>query len=169
MVRDALLTYGAPFLGAILLSVGLAGGVLGGYSSIQREAGLCSDPILTVSTAAQTQERLASHQGNSLTFSTIEFANLSDAEQEAFEEALQSFRREGEINGTLQHRRAFRRGVVVNYEGAGYYTALASRNSCLTVSPLLLPMGLVSILLGVAGVLTPPVYRRYAAFERRQQ
>ncbi|WP_281275379.1 hypothetical protein [Halorussus ruber] len=33
------------------------------------------------------------------------------------------------------------------------------------MDPLLLPLGLVAILLGVAGILTPPAYRRLLASE----
>lgn len=168
-MRDVLLTYGAPLIGAVLLSVGIAGGVMGGYSTIQERAGLCDEPIILVSTVDDTERQLQAAEGGGPDIGRIAFANLSTGEQRAFEEAIAAQSREAEIGEKLSHRGAFERGVVVSYEGSEYYTTLASENECLDANPLLLPLGVVSILLGIAGVLTPPLYRRYVAFEQRTQ
>jgi len=169
MNTDALLTYGAPFVGAILLSLGIAGGVLGGYSAIQSDLGLCGDPIIGVDTAEDTERLQQGYgEGGGPTLPHIAYENLSEAEQAAFEEALAASNREGTVAGEFTHRDLIEGGVLVTYEGEEYYTTLASENRCLSADPLLLPLGIVGILLGIGGVLTPPLYRWYLAFERRQ-
>jgi hypothetical protein len=169
MNTDALLTYGAPFLGAVLLSLGIAGGVIGGYSVIQQDLGLCGDPLIHVDTPEDT-EALLQGSGDSPgpALERLAVSDLSDAEQAAFEEALESPRREGAVDGAFTHREAVVAGVVVTYEGEEYYATLASDNECLSADPLLFPLGIVGILLGIGGVLTPPLYRWYLRFERRQ-
>lgn len=170
MNTDALLTYGAPFLGAVLLSLGIAGGVIGGYSVIQQDLGLCGDPLIHVDTAADTDALLqGSGDSPGPALDRIPFSDLSDAEQAAFEEALDSPRREGEVDGEFPNREAVVAGVLVTDEGEEYYTTLASDNECLSADPLLFPLGIVGILLGIGGVLTPPLYRWYVRFERRQR
>lgn len=169
MDTDALLTYGAPFLGAILLSLGIAGGVIGGYSAVQSQLGLCGDPIVSVETAEDTARLQQGYgEGTGPTLDRIDYADLSESEQAAFEEALDSTRREGTVTGAFPHRDAIQGGVLVTYEGETYYTTLSSANECLAADPLLFPLGIVGILLGIGGVLTPPLYRWYLAFERRQ-
>ena len=169
MNTDAVLTYGAPFLGAILLSLGIAGGVVGGYSVVQTELGLCGNPIVTVESAADTERLVEGYgEGQGPTLDRIPLANLSAAEREAFEAALDSPRREGEVEGAFPNREAIERGVLVTADGETYYTTLASDNECLSADPLLLPLGILGILLGIGGVLTPPLYRWYVRFERRQ-
>jgi hypothetical protein len=44
---------------------------------------------------------------------------------------------------------------------------ISSANPCLSVDPLLFPLGVVSILLGVLGILTPPLYRKLLEREER--
>lgn len=168
MNTDALLTYGAPFLGAILLSVGIAGGIVGGYSIVQSDLGLCGNPIIGVESAEDTARLQQGYGEGAPALDHISFAELSDAEQAAFEEALAAGNGEGEVDGEFPHRDRITDGVVVDYEGEEYYTTLASANECLAADPVLLPLGIVGILLGIGGVLTPPLYRWYVRFERRQ-
>jgi hypothetical protein len=165
---DALLTYGAPFLGAVLLSLGIAGGVVGGYSVVQTELGLCGNPIIGVETTDETERLLEGYGEGGPTLDRIPFAALSEAEQAAFEDALDGARREGEVDGAFPNRGRLTDGVIVRYEGQEYYTTLASENECLSADPVLFPLGIVGILLGIGGVLTPPLYRWYLRFERRQ-
>jgi hypothetical protein len=165
---DALLTYGAPFLGAVLLSLGIAGGVVGGYSVVQTELGLCGTPIIGVETTDETERLLEGYGEGGPTLDRIPFTALSEAEQAAFEDALDSARREGEVDGDFPNRGRITDGVIVRYEGEEYYTTLASENECLSADPVLFPLGIVGILLGIGGVLTPPLYRWYLRFERRQ-
>ncbi|MFB6164775.1 MAG: hypothetical protein ABEJ31_06405 [Haloarculaceae archaeon] len=170
MVREALLTYGVPFVGAVLLAIGLASGVVGGYTLFQSSAGLCGTPKIQVDSPSDTQRLLAGHgAGPGPTLSSIAYENLSDGEQRAFREALDAVNREGGIDGTFPHRAAFQRGVLVTYRGEQYYTTVVTSDNCVKPAPLLLPLGITSIVLGIAGVLTPPLYRRYVAFERRQR
>jgi hypothetical protein len=168
MNTDAVLTYGAPFLGAVLLSLGIAGGVVGGYSVVQTELGLCGNPIVTVETAEDTERLQDGYGEGGPTLDRIPLSNLSAAEREAVEAARDASTREGEVDGAFPNREAIERGVLVTADGEAYYTTLASDNECLAADPLLLPLGVVGILLGIGGVLTPPLYRWYLAFERRQ-
>lgn len=168
MNTDALLTYGAPFLGAVLLSLGIAGGVVGGYSVVQTELGLCGNPIIGVETTEETERLLEGYGEGGPTLDRVPFTALSEAEQAAFEAALDSSRREGEVDGAFPNRDRITDGVLVRYEGEEYYTTLASENECLSADPVLFPLGILGILLGIGGVLTPPLYRWYVRFERRQ-
>jgi hypothetical protein len=169
MLRDAVLTYGVPFVGAVLLSVGLASGVVGGYQLIQRDAGLCGEPYISVSSAGDT-DRLVRGYGNGSgpTLERLRFEALSPAEQRAWQAAREAENRVGKIEGASPHLSDFRRGVLVVYRDTAYYTSFVSANTCVSASQRLFPLGVAAIVLGVVGVMTPPLYRRYIAFERRQ-
>lgn len=157
-----LVTYAAPFLGVLLVTVGIAGGVMGGYSVVQSELDLCGHPSIEVT----SEERTAQYTGpDGPALARLSVAELTPAERRAFQRALDSPTREAEVRGELTHLPEFRAGVLVSYEGGERYVFLASANPCVGVPPLLFPLGVVSILLGVGGVLTPPLYRRLAAFE----
>lgn len=168
MVRDALLTYGVPFLGTVLLAAGIGAAVLGGYGAVQADAGLCGAPIIGVESPDETDRRLSGYGQGGPALQRIAFENLSDAERAAFEEALDAPGAEGAVDGEFPNRGAFENGVLVAYEGETYYATLRSDNECTSVDPLLFPLGLAAMAFGALGVLTPPLYRRYAAFERRQ-
>lgn len=162
--ESPLLIYGAPLVGVLLLSVGIAGGVMGGYSVVQSDLGLCGDPSITVA----SEETTAQYTGpDAPPIQRLSVAELSPAEREAFRQARSAPMREAEIRGEAPHLDAFRAGVLVSYEGGERYVTLASLNRCVGASPLLLPLGVVFILVGVAGILTPPLYRRIEAFESR--
>ncbi|WP_323173705.1 hypothetical protein [Natrialba sp. PRR66] len=160
--ESLLLTYAAPFLGVLLIAIGLPLSIVGGYVVIQDGVGLCGDPTIT---ATHVDE----YDGVPDTIETLPAAELTTAEQEALEEAIESPLQEAKIEGDIQNREAFLEGVLVEYEGEEYYVQITSQNSCLEVQPLLFPIGGIAILVGILGVLTPPIYRRMAGFEERMQ
>ncbi|WP_458189953.1 hypothetical protein [Haladaptatus sp. NG-WS-4] len=160
------LTYGAPFLGTLLVAVGIAGGILGGYAAAQAELGLCGNPTIVVYTPATSDQYTDSQTGPAL--ERLRVGELTPAERRAFEEAIGSPRGEAEVRGRFVHRPAFSRGVLVTNDGTIRYATITSTNPCLFVDPLLFPLGVVSILLGVLGILTPPLYRRVLEREQRK-
>lgn len=169
MDRTTLLTYGVPFVGAVLLAGGIGASVLGVYATVQAPAGLCGDPTLSVASAERTERlREGYPPGGGPTLERLRGAALSPAERRAVELALDSLDGEAAVEGRVPNRAAFRRGVLVAYDGGEYYTTLADENRCVAVSPLAVPLGLATVVLGVVGVLTPPLYRRYLAFERER-
>ena len=161
-----LLTYVAPFAGALLVAIGIPGAILGGYVPVQDALGLCGDPAILVSSPAAT-ERLTAGTGQPPVLHERDFGDLSPAEQRAFTEALAAPTGEGTVAGAFPNREAFLDGVVVTYQGGRYYATVASLNDCVGIDPLVLPLGLTAILLGVLGLLTPPIYRKMAAIESR--
>lgn len=155
-------TYAAPFLGVLLVTVGIAAGVMGGYSVVQSDLGLCGNPSIEVA----SEERTAQYTGSDgPTLARLSVDELTSAERRAFRRALAAPTREAEVRGELTHLPEFRAGTLVSYEDGERYVFLASANPCVGVPQLLFPLGVVAILLGVGGVLTPPLYRRLAAFE----
>lgn len=154
--------YGAPLVGVLLLTVGIAGGVMGGYSVVQQELDLCGHPTIHVASA----EASAPYADPGPPYvERLPVADLTDDERTAFQRARDAPSREAEIRGELRHLDAFQRGVLVVDDGDERYVTLASRNTCVDASPLLLPLGVMFILVGIVGVLTPPILRRFEAFE----
>lgn len=170
MDRATLLTYGAPFVGAVLLAVGIGASVLGVYAAVQAPAGLCGNPTLSVATAEETHALREGHTpGGGPSLERIQWTDLSAAERRAIATATETVHGEARVTGQLANRAAFRRGVVVTRESRSYYVTFADENRCVEVSPLAVPLGLAAVVLGVVGVLTPPLYRRYLAFELGQR
>lgn len=159
---SALLIYGAPLAGVLLLSIGLAAGVMGGYSVVQGELDLCGDPSIHVASEAASDPYTGA---DAPTIPRIPVENLTAAERAAFEEGLDSPGRLGYVRGEAAHLDAFRGGVLVTGQDGPRYVTLSSMNRCVDANPLLFPLGAVSILVGIAGILTPPLYRRLEAFE----
>ncbi|SEV89244.1 hypothetical protein [Natrinema salifodinae] len=160
--ESLLLTYAAPFLGVILIALGIPLSIVGGYVVIQDGLGLCGTPGIT---ATPVEE----YDGGLETVEELPAEELSQAEREALEEAIDSPLREGIINGESPNRETLLDGAIVPYEDDRYYVQITSQNSCLEVQPLLFPLGGIAILLGIVGVLTPPIYRRMAGFEERMR
>ncbi len=163
--REALLTYGAPFLGTLLVALGIAGGVLGGYAVVQTHLNLCGHATIVVYSPDETKPKMGATQQDP--FRTFTLKGLSPAERKAFEYAIHTPRDTGDVRGRFVHRAAFRKGVLVTAGGETRYVTIGSVNPCLNVDPLLLPLGIVSILLGIGGILTPPLYRRLLEREKR--
>lgn len=146
--ESRVLTYGVPFVAALLVAVGIAGVVLGGWGLVQPAVGGCDDPVISVSTEAQTDQRLQDERW-AASVERLEFDELTPAEQRAFLEALESPQREGRVEGDFDNREAFREGVVVSRDGTERYATVVSTNECLSVDPLLLPLGAVTLLVGL--------------------
>lgn len=160
--ESLLLTYAAPFLGVVLIAIGLPLAIVGGYVVVQDGVGLCGEPTITATSADEYDGALA-------TIETLPAEDLSAAERTALEEAIDSPLQEGTVAGELSNRETLLEGAIVEYEGERYYVQIASLNSCLEVAPLLFPIGVIAILVGVIGVLTPPIYRKMAGFEERMR
>jgi hypothetical protein len=156
------LTYVAPFLGVLLIAAGIPLAILGGYVVMQDTIGLCGDPDLEV-------RGLAADEQPSSTVGELEYDELSDAEQRALEEAIDSPLEEATVEGPMENEDVLLEGAIIEGDGDRYYVRIASLNSCLEAEPLLFPIGAVGILLGIVGVLTPPIYRKMAGFEERIQ
>lgn len=159
---SVLVVYVAPFVGTLLLTVGIAAGVTGGYTVVQDRLGLCGDPTIQVADEATTEQYL---DRGAPSIRRLPVEELAPAEREAFYAALDAPSGEAEIDGEAPHLEAFTGGVIVTYEGGPRYVTLSSFNFCLRVPPLLLPLGIVAILVGTAGILTPPLYRWLEAIE----
>ncbi|WP_254523673.1 hypothetical protein [Natrinema caseinilyticum] len=158
--ESLLLTYAAPFLGVLLIAVGLPLSIVGGYVVVQDRVGLCGEPSITA-TPVDQYDRFPE------TVEELPAEDLTAAERRALEEAIESPLREGTIEGDVANRDALLDGVVIAFEGESYYVQITSQNSCLEVEPLLFPIGGVAIIVGIVGVLTPPIYRKLAGFEER--
>lgn len=145
--ESRVLTYLVPFVAALLVAVGTAGVVLGGWGVVQPAVGGCDTAVISVSTPEQTEQRLGNDAWAS-SVDRLDYEELSPAEQRAFTEALERPQREGTVDGDFQHRAAFERGVVVTHQGTDRYATVVSTNRCVTVDPLLLPLGAVTLLVG---------------------
>ena len=158
-----LFTYGAPLVGVLLVSIGLAAAVPGAYDLIQEDITTCGAPTISVDTPAETAARFGDNPGPGIT--TVEFSELAPSEREAFREALAAPVREARVVGAFPRYEAFADGVVVRYEGERYYATVVADNPCFTAAPLQFPLGVFAVALGVVGILTPPAYRRLVALE----
>ncbi|MFC6717679.1 hypothetical protein ACFQGT_08570 [Natrialbaceae archaeon GCM10025810] len=158
--ESLVLTYVVPFFGVMLIAVGLSSAILGGYVVMQDSFGLCNDPDVEV-------RAIEDGDPPGRTVDRIAFEDLSSAEQRAVEEATTSTLEEARVEGQMENREALLEGAIVEVDGEPYYVRIASQNSCLEAEPLLFPLGSVAVLLGIAGVLTPPIYRKMAGFEER--
>ncbi|WP_312907777.1 hypothetical protein [Natronosalvus caseinilyticus] len=146
--ESRLFSYALPFLAALFLALGIAGTVLGGWSIVQPAIGGCGDPVIGVSTPEETEQRL-SEAGPVV--ETLEFESLTEAERRAVLEAFDDPHREGTVEGSFDHHEAFDRGVVISggEVGEARYATLRSESRCLGVDPVALPLGLISLLVGV--------------------
>lgn len=159
-----LFTYVVPFVGVILISIGIGGAVPGGYALIQDELRDCDSPTIAVETPERTAELVGADGPN---LPRLAFEELTDAEQEAFVEALDAPRREAHVYGSFANRQAFESGVVVTYQGERYYSTIVAENTCFRAPPLGFPLGVFAIGLGAVTLLIPPAYRRLVTLERQ--
>jgi len=155
-------TYGAPLFGVLLLAIGIGGGVLGGYAIVQQELSLCGNPTIAVESPAATERRVTAQPYNPA-LPSFAFDELAPAERRAVGEAVARPNGQADVRGAFPHRSAFVQGALVSYRGADRYATVVSRNACLSIDPFVFPLGVVSIVLGIAGVLTPPAYRALVA------
>lgn len=159
-----LFTYVVPFLGVLLVAVGIGAAVPGGYALIQTEIATCGEPTIAVDGPEATERRFGD---GSPSIPTLAFEDLSTAEREAFREALAAPAGEAHVSGPFPDRPAFVNGTLVAYEGERYYVTVVSENPCFDAAPLQFPLGVFAIALGTLGILTPPLYRRLVELEER--
>lgn len=161
---SVLFIYVAPFIGVILISIGIGGAVPGGYALIQDELRDCDSPTILVESSERASE-LVDNGGPSL--ARLDFEELSDAEQTAFTEALDAPRHEAHIHGSFPNRPAFENGTVITYQGNRYYSTIVAENTCFRAPALGFPLGVFAIGLGTVAVLFPPAYRKLVELERQ--
>jgi hypothetical protein len=161
-----LFTYAAPFVGVLLIAIGIGGAVPGGYALIQDELRDCDSPTIVVETPERTAE-LVENDGPALP--RLAFESLTDAEREAFVEALDAPRREAHIYGSFANRPDFEQGVIVTYEGERYYSTIVAENTCFRAPVLGFPLGVFAIGLGAVTLLLPPAYRKLVALEEQAE
>jgi hypothetical protein len=161
---DSLLfTYVTPFLGVLLVAIGIGGAVPGGYALVQEDLRDCDTPTVLV----EPPERAAALAGDDgPRLERLAFADLSGAEQSAFVEALDAPRREAHVDGAFPNRPAFENGTLIDYRGDTYYATVVAENTCFRAPALGFPLGLFAIGLGTVALLVPPAYRRLVALER---
>ena len=162
--ESVLFTYITPFVGVLLVAVGIGGAVPGGYASIQEDIPPWGDPSMAV----------GGPEGGAKQFSPappgverFNFPELSAPEQAAFREALAGPVGEAHVNGSFPNGDDFRNGSIVRYEGADHYVTVVSENPCYATPALQFPLGVFAIIFGVVGILTPPIYRKLVALEEQ--
>ncbi|WP_254278658.1 hypothetical protein [Haloarcula marina] len=161
--ESILFTYVAPFLGVLLVAMGIGGAVPGGYALIQQEISNCGDPTIAVEGPAETERRFGEVTPQIRRF---QFDALSEAEQTAFTEALDDPIGEAHVGGDFPNGDAFRNGSIVVYEDQRHYVTVVSENPCFDAAALQFPLGVFAIALGLVGILTPPLYRKLVELER---
>ena len=159
-----LFTYVVPFLGVLLVAVGIGAAVPGGYALIQETIATCGEPTIAVDGPESTERRFGD---GAPALPTLAFEDLSNAEREAFLDALADPVGEAHVPGPFPDRQAFANGTLVAYEGERYYVTVVSENPCFDAAPLQFPLGVFAIALGTLGILTPPLYRRLVELEER--
>jgi len=161
--ESTLFTYGVPFVGVLLVAIGIAAAVPGAYALIQEDLTPCGAPTIAVESPEETDRRFGDDPP--ATVDRLDFEALAPAERAAFEAALDDPIGEAHVEGSFPHAETFRDGTLVTYEGEHYYATVVAENPCFQAAPLQFPLGVFAIALGVVGILTPPVYRRLVALE----
>jgi hypothetical protein len=162
--ESVLFTYITPFVGVLLVAVGIGGAVPGGYAIIQEDIATCGDPTMAVEGPEATAERFSTTTPEVERFN---FTELSAPEQAAFRDALDDPVGEAHVNGSFPNGDDFRNGSIVRYEGADHYVTVVSENPCYATPALQFPLGVFAIIFGVVGILTPPIYRKLVALEEQ--
>lgn len=147
MDRTDTIAFTVRFLGAVLLAIGIGAAVVGGYALFQEDLGLCGNPLLEVSSP--------SAPASGPTFAA---SDLSGPERAALDEAVNGPTSDGEIDGTIRTD-ALREGAVVSYQGDRYYAAIGSLNECVSIDPLVFPLGMALVALGAAAYVSPTLRR----------
>jgi hypothetical protein len=155
-------TYGAPFVGVLLVSIGIAAAVPGAYGILQNPDD-CGNPTISVEGPDRTQSQFDGEPPSTVT--RLDYETLSPAEQTAFEDALAAPVGEAELRGDAPHYRSFVNGTLVTYEGERHYLTVVAENACYEGARLQFPLGVFAIALGIVGILTPPGYRKLIELE----
>jgi hypothetical protein len=161
-VGAVLFTYGAPFVGVLLVAVGIGAAVPGAYGLVQTDIADCGDPIVSVE---PVEEQFDGGPPESLPRLTPD--DLTTGERKAFQEALADPRSEAAFRDDFRNRPAFENGTLVETADRTYYATIVADHPCFTTAPLQFPLGVFAIALGIVGILTPPGYRRLVALEER--
>jgi hypothetical protein len=163
--ESILFTYIAPFVGVLLVAVGIGGAVPGGYAIIQDDITTCNQPTIAVEGPEETQQRF--NETTPREVPRLQYEELSEAEQEAFIEALADPVGEARIAGEFPNGDAFRDGAFVTYEGERHYATVVAENPCFIAPELQFPLGVFAIIFGVVGILSPPIYRKLIELEEK--
>ncbi|WP_424004550.1 hypothetical protein ACOZ4I_07465 [Haloarcula salina] len=164
--QSTVFQYVAPFVGVLLIAVGIAGAVPGGYAILEPDLENCGNPTIGVESPEMTAERFGGETPRPR-LARLAFDDLSEAEQTAFREALDDAVGEAQVVGSVPNADAFQRGAIVSYEGEDHYVTIVAENTCFAAAPLQFPLGVFAIALGFLGILTPPLYRRLVRLEQR--
>lgn len=156
--------YLVPFIGVLLVAVGIGGAVPGGYAIIQEDIATCGEPTISVEGPAATQARFGDRTPEIARFT---FEELAPTERDAFTEALEDPVGEAHVEGEFPNGDAFRNGTLVTYNGEQHYVTVVSENPCYVTPALQFPLGVFSIIFGVVGILTPPIYRKLIELEEQ--
>ena len=162
--ESILFTYVAPFVGVLVVAVGIGAAVPGGYAIIQEDITTCDEPTIAVEGPEETDQRFSERAPN---LPTLGYGDLSEAEQTAFEEALADPVGEARVDGDFPNGDTFRNGSVVVYEDERHYVTVVAENPCFTAPALQFPLGVFAIIFGVFGILSPPIYRKLVELEER--
>ena len=158
-------TYVAPFVGVLVVAVGIGAAVPGGYAIIQKDITTCDQPTMAVEGTEETQERFNDSRPRNLP--ELHYENLSEAEQTAFDEALDDPQGEARVAGEFPNGDTIRNGSIIVYEGEEHYATVVAENPCFVAPELQFPLGVFAIIFGVIGILSPPVYRKLVELEER--
>jgi len=162
--ESILFTYVAPFIGVLVVAVGIGAAVPGGYAIIQEDITTCDQPTMAVEGPEETSERF-NERGPDLP--RLQYEELSDAEQEAFVEALNDPVGEARVAGAFPNGDTIRNGSIVVYEGERHYATVVAENPCFIAPELQFPLGVFAIIFGVIGILSPPIYRKLIELEEQ--
>ncbi|MDS0283227.1 hypothetical protein [Haloarcula onubensis] len=162
--ESILFTYVAPFVGVLLVAVGIGGAVPGGYAIIQEDITDCDEPTIAVEGAEESPLAFNETAPN---LTRLRYEDLAESEQAAFRSALEDPVGEARVAGPFPNRDAFQNGTIVTYEGERHYVTVVAENPCFVAPALQFPLGVFAIIFGVVGILTPPIYRKLIELEER--
>jgi hypothetical protein len=149
MNRTDTIAFTMRFLGAALFAIGIGAAVVGGYALIQEDFGLCGNPILEVSSSSTAAGG-----------PTLAASDLSGPERTALANAVSGPTSDAEIDGQIRTN-ALREGAVVTYRGERYYAVVGSLNQCVSIDPLVFPLGVALVGLGAVAYVSPTLRRWY--------
>lgn len=151
--------YAVSFVGILVLSASIGGAVVGTYATVQKDFGLCSDPILEVNSPAATEELAAGDAQPNLPH--LDYEELTPDERRAFRTANTVPNNEEEIAGNTEHLPEFRTGAVVTYRGAEHYVTISSINECVPAGVFSLPLSIAGVAVGTGLFVAPGLWRRF--------
>lgn len=160
---SVLFTYGAPFVGVLLVAIGIAAAVPGAYALLQ-DTDTCGTPTISVEDADRTADRFGGDAPAAI--ARLDFQTLSTAEQEAIQAALDDAVGEAELRRAASpNYPQLVNGSLVTIDGQQHYVTTVAQNTCYDAARLQFPLGVFAIALGIVGILTPPGYRKLIALE----